>query len=837
MMQSRSVLTLLMTFAMVLTPFVQFIDSPIASAAYASDWRAGNIIDDQPFTNPSAMSVSQIQTWLDVKLKYCDPQGTLASELSGGIDYNSDGVVTRAEYGRTMGNPAPFTCLNNYYEVPKTQPGPNLPASNYGKTTIPTGAKSAAQLIYDAAQAYNISPKVLLVKLGTESPGPLTSDTWPFKVQYKYAMGARCPDSGPGGSANCDTDYAGFSLQMREAAKLLRWYLDNMQESWWSYKKPYATNHILWNVVETGCGGKDVYIQNKATAALYTYTPYQPNTAALNNLYGTGDGCSAYGNRNFWRVYTDWFGSTKSPKAIKSASSSAVYLQSEGYKFSVPSMALLQDYGIQPSAIRTVSDSTLGSIPTGASPLSPSIGYVVKSPSDTDVDGGAVYLISIGKRYKVTNMDQYNAYSLGSIGTKYLPLSLILSMPDGGYLSDFIATTSNNVFSVSGGVKRIIFEGSLYSSLNASGKVTRVSMGTSYIIASGKPISSKPIALQKKSGAVYLYANNDDSYRSVSSMNEYRCWGISGVSGVPLYRVASDTYFDGYQSSPPLSCSVTDSTSGDRYVLRGTTKSKIPASVTIPTQSIAGDLSSVASRLPTRSNNLSSLVKSPDSVTAYYLEGDKKRPIPSYANLKLLGYPQTPLDIIDTKTIESISPGDIKIGIGALIKSDTDKAVYVVTGNSRTAINSVELFNAYKNPWSSIETYSQSVIDANHPLSETPVERLLSTNDENVNYLVDGTGCKTVDSVALSKLGKTPAEISPYSPEVYRYLKPAVNCTTKLNSYIKDKSHPTVYAIESGQKRPVSSWSTLLEHSSSSSPDISIVSTSTLESIPNGPSL
>ncbi len=30
----------------------------------------------------------------------------------------------------------------------------------------------------------------------------------------------------------------------------------------------------------------------------------------MNNLYGTGDGCSAYGNRNFWRMYTDWFGST-----------------------------------------------------------------------------------------------------------------------------------------------------------------------------------------------------------------------------------------------------------------------------------------------------------------------------------------------------------------------------------------------------------------------------------------------------------------------------------------------------------------------------------------------
>ncbi|AWB95914.1 hypothetical protein DCE93_09765 [Agromyces badenianii] len=57
------------------------------------------------------------------------------------------------------------------------------------------------------------------------------------------------------------------------------------------------------------CGTKDVRVQNKATAALYYYTPYTPNAAALNNLYGTGDACSAYGNRNFWRMYNDWFGS------------------------------------------------------------------------------------------------------------------------------------------------------------------------------------------------------------------------------------------------------------------------------------------------------------------------------------------------------------------------------------------------------------------------------------------------------------------------------------------------------------------------------------------------
>ncbi len=285
-------------------------------AVKASDWNAGNIINDKIFTDKKAMTVTEIRLWLNAHVGSCDYYGKKASELGGGIDYNGNGVVSRAEYGKTKGNPAPFTCLNKYYEVPKTSPGPGVPASNYGKSTIPTGAKSAARLIYDAAQAYNISPKVLLVKLGTESAGPLTSDTWPFKRQYTYAMGAHCPDSGPGGSANCDSDYAGFSLQMREAAKLLRWYLDSMTQSWWSYKKPYASNYIQWTVASS-CGGKNVYIANKATAALYTYTPYQPNSASLNSYPGTGNSCSSYGNRNFWYVFSNWFGSTQSKIEFK----------------------------------------------------------------------------------------------------------------------------------------------------------------------------------------------------------------------------------------------------------------------------------------------------------------------------------------------------------------------------------------------------------------------------------------------------------------------------------------------------------------------------------------
>jgi hypothetical protein len=71
-------------------------------------------------------------------------------------------------------------------------------------------------------------------------------------------------------------------------------------------------NQIRYDT-EVACGSSPVLIRNLATAGLYNYTPYQPNAAALANLYGTGDSCSAYGNRNTWRIWTDWFGDPTEP--------------------------------------------------------------------------------------------------------------------------------------------------------------------------------------------------------------------------------------------------------------------------------------------------------------------------------------------------------------------------------------------------------------------------------------------------------------------------------------------------------------------------------------------
>jgi hypothetical protein len=77
---------------------------------------------------------------------------------------------------------------------------------------------------------------------------------------------------------------------------------------------PYllGNNYIQYNP-QSSCGGTTVNIQNRATQALYNYTPYQPNDAALNAPMGTTVTCGAYGNLNFYRYFRSWFGSTQIP--------------------------------------------------------------------------------------------------------------------------------------------------------------------------------------------------------------------------------------------------------------------------------------------------------------------------------------------------------------------------------------------------------------------------------------------------------------------------------------------------------------------------------------------
>jgi hypothetical protein len=241
----------------------------LAPAADIGQFNPGNIISDAVFFDGDAMTADEVRAFIAVKGMNCTA--------------GSDGTP----------------CLKDYRQDTTTRP-----ADAYCGTYPAAVQESAAAIITKSARACGISPKVLLVMLQKEQSLVTNTGSSLYARRYREAMGYACPDT-----AACDPAYNGFQNQVYSAARRYQVYKANPGN--YGYRAG-RTQNVLFHP-NSACGSKPVYIQNQATAGLYIYTPYQPNAAALAAGYGTGDACSAYGNRNFWLYFTDWFGSTQAP--------------------------------------------------------------------------------------------------------------------------------------------------------------------------------------------------------------------------------------------------------------------------------------------------------------------------------------------------------------------------------------------------------------------------------------------------------------------------------------------------------------------------------------------
>ncbi len=273
MMQS-TVRAIAITVAAVIATATFTAVSPTASAQLSGDgWDPGFIVSDQQFFDGNAMTVTEIQNFLNAKVPTCQPE-------------------------RSTGPGDPIVCLKDFKQTTISRS-----ADAYcPKAYVGASNESAATIIYKVAQACGVSPKAILVTLQKEVG--LVTHTWPSQWRYDRAMGYGCPDTAP-----CNTEYYGFQNQIWRAARQFQVYAARPT----SYGHlAGVTNNVRFHP-NAACGTSSVVIKNQATAGLYNYTPYQPNAAALNNLYGTGNSCSSYGNRNFWRYWSEWFGD---PRAI-----------------------------------------------------------------------------------------------------------------------------------------------------------------------------------------------------------------------------------------------------------------------------------------------------------------------------------------------------------------------------------------------------------------------------------------------------------------------------------------------------------------------------------------
>ncbi|MFA4841355.1 MAG: hypothetical protein WC580_06580 [Agrococcus sp.] len=270
------------------------VPAPPAEAAVASAFDPGEIISDENFFAGSSMDTNAVQSFLNARRPEC---------VSG------------------------YTCMVDY-----TQATPSMAESRYCSALTGASRESAASIIARVGAACGVSPRVLLVLLEKEQS--LVTHRSPSATRYAKATGFGCPDTAP-----CDPTVGGFFYQVYYAARQFQVYKTFPQ----NYNHIAGrVNNVLYNP-NAACGSSPVLIRNQATAGLYNYTPYQPNAAALANLYGTGDNCSAYGNRNFWRIWTDWFGDPRSSNGVNPFG----VVQSVT---TTPARAVVSGYAIDPSA-------------------------------------------------------------------------------------------------------------------------------------------------------------------------------------------------------------------------------------------------------------------------------------------------------------------------------------------------------------------------------------------------------------------------------------------------------------------------------------------------------
>ncbi len=246
-------------------------------ATAAADYNSSNLISDPVFRDRGSMSVDDIQSFLAAR----------GSGLAGFHDTEDCGSPSGSHY----------SYYTTYYSC--------------GQSVL------ASKIIYDVAQAYNMSPRVILATLQKEQS--LVTTPNPTASQLQCAMGY----------LSCG-GYVGFFTQVENGTWQFRTYVELMNgNNWWGYvPSQYPCNDSAAGIAAHDPGGNnkkfyypglypgrgitfydyygDAYanftLANSATAAMYCYTPHvYPGSP---NVYYSG-------SYNFVYWFERWFGSTQ----------------------------------------------------------------------------------------------------------------------------------------------------------------------------------------------------------------------------------------------------------------------------------------------------------------------------------------------------------------------------------------------------------------------------------------------------------------------------------------------------------------------------------------------
>lgn len=738
----KKVLTTLVSTALigsVLTAMPQ----PAQAAPPGSAFDPGLIISDSVFFDFGTMTVAEIQRFLDSRVSDC-----------------------RAT------DPA-IDCLKNAkFEIPET------PATGPGEVgpcaAIPANPQaSAAQLIHAIATACGINPRVLIVTLQKEQG--LVTSTKPTSYMYRAAMGFGCPDSDP---AICGKVFVGLFNQMYRAAKQFRWY--GNPEGSFTYWKPGRVISMRFNP-RASCGSKSFLLKNQATANLYYYTPYTPNDAALRNLYGTGDSCSAYGNRNFWRFFHDWFGSPIGGGYLLKSETSGNYLIVNNQRYRVTDPKLL----------------------ASLEPLGP-LGEISQAYLDSFQEVGAMghlaidnasnkrYVLAGGKKYEVTDCAVASEYGLDcSAAIPLLPLQLD-NFPSGGQLSQLTAVGGARYW-VDDGKYRLVVDPLALNTVGGQA-ATQIDLNVEQVasITPGAPLASELATFALAGSKDVLVASGGKTYRFVSSLvsatNLQRWFTATGATVDPAVITPS--------LHPELIRGFVASASGSAFVITPDGKLAIsdPANWT---SSFVVVPDSLLAAIPNVSGQLATpvMVSSPGNKLNYFINGAARRTsmtsdmttrfLSVLKQDKVIQIPQAAINSLLNAGVAIAPASIVKQGSSHFLADGVGSLVRLESLAQAQSVSSSKVFNFQAADLASFQVRSRL--------------NSLKVQCESGAYLLDKGTLYRISDLAIAEFPGTPYPLSSSTCSALKLSDRVVG------PFIRD-NRGAIFYIEDGKKRRVSNW-------------------------------
>lgn len=338
--------------------------------------------------------------------------------------------------------------------------------------------KRASAIIWEAAVAYGLNPKVLLVLLQKEQS--LIENPTPAQYNYDWATGfARCD--------SCSADdpkvvaYKGYASQVDRAAWRLVYYTKNFEK--FNYR-PGLTKDIDSIAVTP---------RNSATAALYNYTPH------------------LRGNFSFWKLWQRYFGKVyPDGTLVQENGSPDIWLIQNGVRRKFTSLsAFLSRYSFE--QVIKVPARELDSYLTGT-PIRFARYSLLQSPE------GAVFLYTDEGKYGITSREAFRKIGFNPeeiVRTRTEDLS---DIPTIGYLTPtstnplgelYQVRTTGGVYFVREGTKYPILEKSVLMTAFAHRPLKKVAEKDLTVFERGAPVLFPDGTLVKLSSepAVYIISN------------------------------------------------------------------------------------------------------------------------------------------------------------------------------------------------------------------------------------------------------------------------------------------------------------------------------------------